>query len=119
MTLQKITTPKGETLVVLPEDEYEKLVDEADIAAALKVKRDIEAGRDEMIPSEFANRIMDGESPITVFRELRGLSGKELAAKAGISGGYLSEIESGKKEGKVSTLKSIASALKVDLDDLV
>ena len=38
---------------------------------------------------------------------------------ANISGGYLSEIESGKKEGKVLTLKSIASALKVDLNDLV
>ena len=119
MTLQKITTPKGETLVVLSVEEYEKLVDEADVAAVLKIKRDIEAGRDEMVPAEFANRILDGESPITVFRELRGLSGKELAAKASISGGYLSEIESGKKEGKVLTLTSIASALKVDLNDLV
>ena len=119
MTLQKITTPKGETLVILPEDEYDRLIDASDVASADKVRRDIADGRDELIPAEFANRILDGESPITVYRELRGLSGKELAAKVEISGGYLSEIESGKKEGKVSTLKNIASALEVDLDDLV
>lgn len=119
MALQKIITPKGDTLVVLPEEEYDRLIDASDAASADKVRRDIADGSDEMIPAEFANRILDGESPIAVYRELRGLSGKELAARVKISGGYLSEIESGKKEGKVSTLKNIASALEVNLDDLV
>ncbi len=119
MTLQKITTPKGETLVVLSVEEYDKLIDAADVASADRVRRNIEDGTDELVPAEFVNRILDGESPIRVWREFRGLSGKELAGMANISGGYLSEIESGKKEGKVLTLKSIASALKVDLNDLV
>ncbi|RVQ06666.1 helix-turn-helix domain-containing protein, partial [Sinorhizobium meliloti] len=35
-----------------------------------------------------------------------------------ISAPYLSEIESGKKDGSLSTMKKIAEALSVDLDDL-
>ena len=118
MTLQKITTPGGETLVVLPEDEYDKLIDAADIASAERVRRDIETGADEMIPAEFANRILDGESPVPVWRDFRGLPAKDLASAANISAGYLSEIEAGKKAGTVSTLKAIAGVLEIDLDDL-
>ena len=118
MTVQTITTPGGETLVVLPVDEYDKLIDAADIASADRVRRDLEAGADEMIPAEFANRILDGENPVRVWREFRGLSAKDLAAAANISAGYLSEIETGKKEGTVSTLKAIAGVLEIDLDDL-
>ena len=47
------------------------------------------------------------------------MSAKALADAASISAPYLSEIETGKKEGKVSVLKRIAAALNVDLDDLV
>ncbi|RVO87831.1 transcriptional regulator, partial [Sinorhizobium meliloti] len=47
--MQTITTPGGETLVVLPIAEYEDLLDRADIAQADKVKADIAAGRDELV----------------------------------------------------------------------
>ena len=32
---------------------------------------------------------------------------------------YLSEIETGKKEGSLSAFKALAKALRLDLDDLV
>lgn len=117
--MQKITTPNGEVLIVLAEAEYERLIDEADIARADKIMDDIEAGRQELIPAEFANRILDGENRIRVWREFRGMSARDLAAAAGLSPPYISEIESGKKEGTISAMKKIAEALKVDLDDLV
>jgi predicted transcriptional regulator len=117
--MQKITTPKGETLVVLPLEEYERLVDDIDIAAADRVRRNIAAGLDEMVPGEIVDRLLEGENPIRVWRTHRGLSAQALAEKAKISGAYLSEIESGRKEGSVSVLKRIAEALSVDLDDLV
>jgi transcriptional regulator with XRE-family HTH domain len=63
--------------------------------------------------------LIDGENPVRVYRELRGLSARELAEKTGISAAFLSEIENGKKEGGVSTLKKIAQALGVIIDDLV
>ena len=43
----------------------------------------------------------------------------ELAKRAGISGAYLSQIESGVREGTGATLKKLAKALGVDLDLLI
>ena len=51
--------------------------------------------------------------------ELTGLEDMELAKRAGISGAYLSQIESGVREGTGATLKKLAKALGVDLDLLV
>lgn len=105
--------------VILSRADYEALIDRADIAAADRVRADIAAGRDEMIPEAFADRLIDGESPVRVYRELRGLTGRQVAEKAGISAAYFSEIEGGKKEGTASTLKKIAEALNVTVDDLI
>lgn len=114
--MQTITTPGGETLVVLPIAEYEDLLDKAGIAHADKVKADIAAGRDELVPAEVVNRLLAGENAVKVWRSHRGMAA--LAKKAGISAPYLSEIESGKKDGSLSAMKKIADALSVDLDDL-
>lgn len=117
--MQKIITPNGETLVLLPLEEYERLVDASDIAQADKVRRDIAAGRDEIIPSEIVNRILTGENPVRVWRQYRGLSARDIAGKTGLSAAYISEIETGKKDGSVSAVKRIAEVLGVDIDDLV
>ncbi|MGK6312070.1 helix-turn-helix domain-containing protein [Neorhizobium sp. DT-125] len=116
--MQTITTPNGETLVVLPLAEYENLVDKADIASADRIKADIAAGRDELVPAEIVNRLIAGENPVKIWRTYRKMTARDLAAKAGISASYLSEIESGKKEGSLSAMKRIAETLEVDLDDL-
>jgi len=118
-TLQKIVTPNGETLVVMSEAEYEALLDEADIAHANWTLAEIEAGRQEWVPGEIVDRLLDGENRIRVWRDHRGLSATELAAKAEISAAYLSELETGKKTGTVETLRKLANVLKLDIDDLV
>lgn len=121
--VQYIEGTGGERLAVLPEKDFNVLAqaaeDLADIASYDTAKQTLDTGTSEMIPAEYANRLINGENPIRVWREYRGLSAKALAETSGISGAYLSEIETGKKEGRVSTLKSIAVALGVDLDDLV
>lgn len=117
--MQQITTPKGETLVVLSLEEYENLIDRADVAAADRVKADIAAGRDELVPSEIVGRLLAGESPVRVWRIHRGMTARQLAAASELSAPYISEIESGKKDGGVAAMKRIADALEVDLDDLV
>lgn len=116
--MQKIVTPKGETLVVLPLDEYERLIDEIDIAAANRAKADLAAGRDELVPAEIVNRIVNGESPVRVWREYRGMTARDLAGKAEISPAYLSQIESGSRDGSFDTIKKIAAALDVTVDEL-
>lgn len=118
-SLQKIVTPGGETLVVMSLQDYEELLDAADVADAHRVLAEIEAGRQEWVPGEIVDRLLDGENRIRVWRDHRGMSGADLAAAAGISAAYLSELESGKKQGSVATLKKLARALHIDLEDIV
>ena len=119
---QVIETPGGERMVVLPLKDYEQLCaaaeDMADIRAYDRAKERLEAGTDEMIPAGFGDRILDGESPVRVWREYRGLSIKQLAASATISAGYLSQIEGGSRNGSLSTLRALAKSLSLDVDDL-
>lgn len=95
------------------------LIDQADIAKANKVVRDIAAGDDEVVPADVVRRLIAGENKVRVWRSHRGLSGRDLAAVAGVSAPFISEIESTKKDASLSVMKRIADALKVDLDDLV
>lgn len=119
-------TPNGEELVLLSKQDYEELVKQAELAEDLADAESVRVfheklarGEEELIPLEIVNRLIDGENPIRVWREHRGLSAKKLAEIAGISAAYLSELETGKKEGSLSTFKNIAMALRLDLDDLV
>ena len=81
-------------------------------------KAELENGEDELIPSEVVEALLDGENPIKVWREYRGLTQQQLADTAGISKPYLSQIETGKRKGTVDILSAIAKALNVSLDDL-
>jgi len=46
---------------------------------------------------EEMRRILDGESPVKVWRKKRGLTQRELVEHAGVSPSYLAEIETGKQ----------------------
>ncbi len=59
------------------------------------------------------------DNPIKIIRKARGLTQKDLAKASGISRPYLTEIETGKKDGSIRALKSLAEALNVSLEMLV
>jgi DNA-binding XRE family transcriptional regulator len=59
------------------------------------------------------------DHPVKILRKFHGLTQEELASSAGISRSYLTEIETGAKEGSLKTMKAIAAALGVDLGLLV
>lgn len=119
----RFTTPSGEQMVVMSEQDFQSLVDDAemasDIAAYDRIKARIESGEEELIPAEIVDRVFAGENRVAVWREYRGMSAKALADAAGISQAYLSQIETGRRDGTVGTMKKIAEALKLGLDDLV
>ena len=75
-------------------------------------------GEDDGLPIGFVERLFKGENPVRVWRDFRGLSTTALAKKAKVSQPYLSEIETGVKPGSVATLRKLAAALDVDIDDL-
>lgn len=108
---------------IIPYEEYLKLVEQAEL---LEDVRDFDAinaaigrGEEELIPSEVVDAMLDGENPIKVWREYRGLTQQQLADVAGISKPYLSQIETGKRTGTTEILSAIAKALDVSLDELV
>jgi mRNA interferase RelE/StbE len=109
-------------LVTIPRAEYDRLraaaEDLADLQTYDRTKAQLAAGEDELIPAVFANRLLNGESPIRVYRDLRGLTQAALAEKTGVNRVTVAEIETGRKQGSISTLRALASALDVTLDDL-
>lgn len=116
-------TIDGQAYVALSRGRYEQLVelveDAADAAAVERFKERLAAGEEELLPSEMVDRMLAGENLVRVWREHRGLTVSALAEKAGIAQPYLSQIETGKREGTLQTMKKIADALRVTLDDLV
>ncbi len=95
-----------------PEDLAE-LIEDAAATAAYHRTRD-----QERVPIGVVDRLISRKNPVRVWREHRGRSLRQLAERAGIGVGYLSQIENGERNGTVGTLKKIAAALDVDLDDL-
>ena len=53
------------------------------------------------------------------FREKTGYTQRELARLSGISQGYISDLEAGKKDPRLAQAAKLARALGVLVDDLV
>lgn len=122
MSVQVIEKDGKPEWAVIPFEEYERLVKEAemlqDVRAYDEAKQALAEG-EELIPSEVTYAILDGFNPVRVWREHRGLTQQQLAGAAGISAPYLSQIESGKRRGSAEVLAAIAKQLGLSLDDIV
>lgn len=70
------------------------------------------------IPSAVIDRLLTGDAPLMVWREYRRLSQAELARQSGVNRIQIIDIEAGRKTGSAATLKKLATALQVDMDDL-
>jgi len=72
------------------------------------------------LPQEVLDAIYIGEhSPIKIIRKHRGMTQSDLAHVSGLSRPYLTEIETGKKDGSVNAIRAIAEALHVNTGLLV
>jgi len=122
MIVQTIERAGKPEYVVIAWEDYQTLLEAAedamDRAAIDSFKLRRAAGEEEWVPADTANRILDGESPVKVWREYRGMTQEALAERAGISKAYLCQIETGKRIGAVKTLRAIAVALGVAVEDL-
>jgi len=76
-------------------------------------------GDDDPMPLAVMDRLLDGDHPVKVFRNYRGLSQKELATRTGLNPTYLSQIETRKRGGSTRVYRLLAAALNVDIGDLI
>ena len=107
------TQPEERRLAIVEDAEMLEDIRDYDMAA-----RSVEKG-EELIPSEVVYALLDGNNPIRVWREYRMMSQQALAAAAGISPSYLSQLETGKRTGTAEVLGAISKTLMIDIDDLV
>ena len=119
MTAQFIKENGQAAYVVLPVAEYEDLLDRLELAEDIATIKEANANPGEWWPADVVNRLLDGDNPIKVYREHRGLTQGELAKQASLAQATIAQMETGARVGTVAVLKKIAAALAVDLDDLV
>ena len=108
----------AETVTFRREDWLAHLDDMEDRAAVERSRADRAAGVAVAYTSAEMDRLLDGVSSLTIWRERAGLSQRALATKAGIGASYLAEIEAGKKPGSVAALGALAKALGVTIERL-
>lgn len=106
-------------MVTIPREEYDRLREAAEDLADLQAYDRAKAEGGESIPHEFVVRMIDGESPVRVFRDWRGMTQTALAKASGVNRVYIAEIEAGRKPGSAQALKALAGALEVAVDDLI
>ena len=108
---------------VVPYNDYQKLLANAemlvDLVAYDAAKRALANGEEELIPAAVVDRRLDGDNPIRVWREFRGLTSAQLASACGVSAAAISHLEAGKRQPSVVLLKKLAAALRVDLEQLL
>lgn len=105
-------TAQNDTLA----EDYAALEDQHDVLAAMLAR--IEAANEERIPGAVIHRLSNGEAPLTVWREHRGLTPESLAEKAGVSASDVLAIEAG-AEPRLRVAAALAKALRVDAEDLI
>ncbi len=104
---------------VLPYTAYVRLVEAAEVAEDVRDYKTALAHPEEVVPIAVLDRILAGEGPVKVWREYRALTQQQLAEAAGISTPYLSQIESGQRQGRAEVLAAIAAVLSITVDELV
>lgn len=119
-TVQIIRTASGEELVVLPRGEYEALLaavaeaeeDAADIAM-YDARKAALTGESDLLPAQVGDLMLKGNTRLKAIRIWRGLAQGEVASRAGLAQGYLSDLESGRKTGSPEKLAILARLLDV------
>lgn len=110
-------------MVSITRKEYDRLRKAAEelseVRAFDRAKAALEAGDDELVPAEYVNRILAGESPLRVFRDFRGFTQQGLAEAAKVNRVQIADIEAGRSTGSVATVKKLAEALGLSVDELV
>jgi DNA-binding XRE family transcriptional regulator len=122
--LQVIVSPSGEEMVVIAKLDYERLVnlaceaeeERADIEAYDLAKAEFVAEGSQALPTEVSKMLLNGVSLLKALHKWRRLTQVDLATKAGIQQGYLSDIESKRRVGSKETIALIAQVLDVPIE---
>ncbi len=114
-----IKTPGGEDIVILSYAEYNDLEDRAEINIVRRSKRDVASGKTELLTSVEAKKYCEAQSTLAFWREKRGLTIEALSSLSQVERGFISKMEADIEVANVRSLRRIADALYVTIDDIV
>ena len=116
-------SPNGDEIVILSRDEYDRLIaadeDMKDAKTARRIIKRIASGEETVLSEAELDEFLKAKTPLSFWRKKRRMTQADLAKAADIAQGFISEIESGQKPGTPATLKKIAQALNIKIDDLI
>ena len=121
MRVEKITR-KGREFAIVPVEDLQRLMEDAEMLADVRAydaaRGRLDRGDDELIPIEITERRLAGENAVRIWRDHRAFTQEDLAKKSKVSRAMIAAIEAGHKTGSLATLKKLAAALRVDLENL-
>lgn len=110
-------------MISIPLEEYRSLQaaaeELADLQAHDRTLAQLASGDEELLPTEFVKRMLSGESPLRIWREFRELTQTALAAASNVNRVQIADIEARRKSGSIETVKKLAEALGITLDELI
>jgi DNA-binding XRE family transcriptional regulator len=111
-----VTTPGGEELAILPRAELERMIAALNHAKALA---DYRSGRDPALTADETRELLAASSPLAFWRRKRGLTQAQFAKQAGVAQNYVSDLETGKREGSPAQWLRMAHILQIPIEDLI
>ncbi|MGB8819061.1 MAG: helix-turn-helix transcriptional regulator [Rhizobiaceae bacterium] len=116
MGIQRLITETGDELIVMSKRDYDALLaragdEDAEDRMTLILAAEERAG--EPLPEPVSQLLLNGDSLLRSLRTWRGVSQADLAKRAAINQGYLSEMENLAKTGSVEVLTKLADELDV------
>jgi hypothetical protein len=119
----RTTTPAGEAIVILPADEYERLVEAAedarDIAAFDRAWAEFEERGGDVLTDAEMRTLLRARSPVGFWRKRRKLTRAVLAASAGITEDRLAQLEKGARVRDIEVYRGLATALGLDIEEVL
>lgn len=110
---------KGKSSIPVPVKTVRQMLeayeDMLDVVAYDAARQHVE----EYFPKQLVDRLIAGENRLRVYREYRVLTQRALADASGVSRDMIAMIETNKKQGSLRTVKKLAAALKVSVEDIV
>jgi len=108
-----------ERIVLVSEELFDRLLKIADETNLGTLAEWVNSARNrDALPIALAQRLIQGETPHKLYRELRGFSTTRLAEAAGLPHDYIIGVETGRTEETLEARRKIARVLHVKLDDL-
>ncbi len=115
-------TPSGEEIVILPAEDYVRLLEMAedarDLAIAEAALENLRSGKAELLTQTEVREFLAAPTPLSFWRKRRDLTQAALAERVGISQAYLAQIERGKWVGDIQLYRRLAGALRLEMEDI-